>query len=84
MLLTLLSSLGVLVMLGDGSHKKMIAAAAIIACIGFLFGSGVVGKFLDSFSSTGDLGGSSVKNRCASVLLEQIRVKSYFCKWLCR
>ena len=61
MLLTLLSSLGVLVMLGDGSRKKkMIAAAAIIACIGFLFGSGVVGKFLDSFSSTGDLGGSSV------------------------
>ena len=61
MLLTLLSSIGVLVLLGDGSRKKkIIAIAAFVFGVVILFESGTVGKFLGSFSSSGDLGGSSI------------------------
>ena len=61
MLLTLLMSVGILVMLGDGSkRKKIIAVAAIIVGIGVLLSSGAVSNFLNSFSSSGTLGGSSI------------------------
>lgn len=61
MVLTLLASLGILILLGDGSSKKkLIALIIIFAGIFILFGSGIVAKFLDSFSSTGELGGSSI------------------------
>ena len=61
MLLTLLASVGVLVLLGDGSgKKKLISVAAIILCIGVIFGSGLVEQFLNSFSSSGEFGGSSI------------------------
>lgn len=61
MVLTLLASLGILILLGDGSSKKkLIALIVIFAGIFILFGSGMIAKFLDSFSSTGELGGSSI------------------------
>lgn len=61
MLLTLLMSVGILVMLGDGSkRKKIIAVAAIIVGIDVLLSSGAVSNFLNSFSSSGTLGGSSI------------------------
>ena len=61
MILTLLASLGILILLGDGSSKKkIIALLAILVGIIILFGSGIVTKFLNSFSSTGEFGGSSI------------------------
>lgn len=61
MLLTLLASVGVLILLGDGSgKKKLVTIVAVIAGISILFGSGVVQQLLSSFSSTGELGGSSI------------------------
>lgn len=61
MLLTLLMSVGILVMLGDGSkRKKIIAVAAIMVGIVVLLSIGTVANFLNSFSSSGALGGSSI------------------------
>lgn len=61
MILTLLASLGILILLGDGSiKKKMIALFAISVGIIILFESGIVAKFLNSFSSAGEFGGSSI------------------------
>lgn len=61
MLLTLLMSVGILVMLGDGSkRKKIISVVAIFVGIGVLLSSGAVSNFLNSFSSSGTLGGSTI------------------------
>lgn len=61
MLVTLLASLGILVLLGDGSgRKKILAMIAVIGAIVFLFTSGIVSKLLASFSTTGNLAGSSI------------------------
>lgn len=61
MLMTVLASVGVLVLLGDGSgKKKLIAIVAVIIGVVILFGSGVVEQFLSSFSSSGEFGGSSI------------------------
>lgn len=61
MLLTLLASVGVLVWLGDGSaNKKIVSFLAIFAGMIVLLGSGVISNFLDGFSSSGTLGGSTI------------------------
>lgn len=61
MLMTLFASVGVLIFLGDGSEKKkLVTIVAVIAGIVILFGCGVIEKMLSSFSSTGELGGSSI------------------------
>lgn len=61
MLMTLLASVGVLILLGDGSgKKKLISILAVILGIVLLFGSGMVEQLFSSFSSSGELGGSSI------------------------
>jgi O-antigen ligase len=61
MLVTLLASLGILILLGDGSkQKKILAIIMVIGGIIFLLTSGIVLKLFDSFSTTGDLAGSSI------------------------
>lgn len=61
MLMTLLASVGVLILLGDGSgKKKLISIIAVILGIVLLFGSGMVEQLFSSFSSSGELGGSSI------------------------
>lgn len=60
-LATLLASIGVLVLLGDGSSKKkLITIASVIAAVVVLFTGGIISEFLGSFSSSGDLAGSTI------------------------
>lgn len=59
-ILSLLASIGILVLIGDGSNKKkMIAFSAIIAGIVVLFKYDVIRKLMSSLSITGDYAGST-------------------------
>lgn len=61
MIFTLLVSLGILTLLGDGSSKKkLIAITILLIGIFILVGSGIVTKFFNSFSSVGEFAGSSI------------------------
>lgn len=61
MLLTLLMAVGFLVLFGDGTKKKKrIAIFAILIGIVVVLASGIIPRFLNSFSSTGDYAGSSI------------------------
>lgn len=61
MLMTLLVSVGTLILLGDGSKKKkLISVLTAIIGIVILFGSGMIEQFFSTFSSSGEFGGSSI------------------------
>lgn len=61
MVFTLLVSIVILILLGDGTAKKKIFAI-LTSFIGIfiIFFSGIIPQFLESFSSVGEYGGSSI------------------------